>query len=365
MENISFILNKLEDAIIVLDSDQKIIFQNSHSIDLFENNYTGQNITNLIRSPIVLETLENVYKNKKTKIIEYNSEYGQNLSPRSTNFYNVEISYEKNHLQLTNTKDNYVILMKNITPLKNIEKVRSSFIANVSHELKTPLATVMGFLETIRGPAKDDKKSMSKFLGIMDKETIRMKRLIDDLLVVSKIESDEHIHPTKKVNLIKTLNNVIESLKEYALKKNIQIRTNYQLSENLSVLGNEDELVQVFTNIIDNSIKYGKINSSIDIKAEEVKEQTDQSEDKKLFPQLILKISVKDESDGIHAKHLSRLTERFYRVDAARSKEIGGTGLGLTIVKHILNKHRGHLDIKSEINQGSTFTVELPIAPIS
>lgn len=365
MENISFILNKLEDAIIVLDSDQKIVFQNSHSIDLFENNYTGQNITNLIRSPIVLETLENVYKNKKTKIIEYNSEYGQNLSPRSTNFYNVEISYEKNHLQLTNTKDNYVILMKNITPLKNIEKVRSSFIANVSHELKTPLATVMGFLETIRGPAKDDKKSMSKFLGIMDKETIRMKRLIDDLLVVSKIESDEHIHPTKKVNLIKTLNNVIESLKEYALKKNIQIRTNYQLNENLSVLGNEDELVQVFTNIIDNSIKYGKINSSIDIKAEEVKEQTDQSEDKKLFPQLILKISVKDESDGIHAKHLSRLTERFYRVDAARSKEIGGTGLGLTIVKHILNKHRGHLDIKSEINQGSTFTVELPIAPIS
>ena len=365
MENISFILNKLEDAIIVLDSDQKIVFQNSHSIDLFENNYTGQNITNLIRSPIVLETLENVYKNKKTKIIEYNSEYGQNLSPRSTNFYNVEISYEKNHLQLTNTKDNYVILMKNITPLKNIEKVRSSFIANASHELKTPLATVMGFLETIRGPAKDDKKSMSKFLGIMDKETIRMKRLIDDLLVVSKIESDEHIHPTKKVNLIKTLNNVIESLKEYALKKNIQIRTNYQLSENLSVLGNEDELVQVFTNIIDNSIKYGKINSSIDIKAEEVKEQTDQSEDKKLFPQLILKISVKDESDGIHAKHLSRLTERFYRVDAARSKEIGGTGLGLTIVKHILNKHRGHLDIKSEINQGSTFTVELPIAPIS
>ena len=365
MENISFILNKLEDAIIVLDSDQKIVFQNSHSIDLFENNYTGQNITNLIRSPIILETLENVYKNKKTKIIEYNSEYGQNLSPRSTNFYNVEISYEKNHLQLTNTKDNYVILMKNITPLKNIEKVRSSFIANVSHELKTPLATVMGFLETIRGPAKDDKKSMSKFLGIMDKETIRMKRLIDDLLVVSKIESDEHIHPTKKVNLIKTLNNVIESLKEYALKKNIQIRTNYQLSENLSVLGNEDELVQVFTNIIDNSIKYGKINSSIDIKAEEVKEQTDQSEDKKLFPQLILKISVKDESDGIHAKHLSRLTERFYRVDAARSKEIGGTGLGLTIVKHILNKHRGHLDIKSEINQGSTFTVELPIAPIS
>ena len=365
MENISFILNKLEDAIIVLDSDQKIVFQNSHSIDLFENNYTGQNITNLIRSPIILETLENVYKNKKTKIIEYNSEYGQNLSPRSTNFYNVEISYEKNHLQLTNAKDNYVILMKNITPLKNIEKVRSSFIANVSHELKTPLATVMGFLETIRGPAKDDKKSMSKFLGIMDKETIRMKRLIDDLLVVSKIESDEHIHPTKKVNLIKTLNNVIESLKEYALKKNIQIRTNYQLSENLSVLGNEDELVQVFTNIIDNSIKYGKINSSIDIKAEEVKEQTDQSEDKKLFPQLILKISVKDESDGIHAKHLSRLTERFYRVDAARSKEIGGTGLGLTIVKHILNKHRGHLDIKSEINQGSTFTVELPIAPIS
>ena len=365
MENISFILNKLEDAIIVLDSDQKIVFQNSHSIDLFENNYTGQNITNLIRSPIILETLENVYKNKKTKIIEYNSEYGQNLSPRSTNFYNVEISYEKNHLQLTNAKDNYVILMKNITPLKNIEKVRSSFIANVSHELKTPLATVMGFLETIRGPAKDDKKSMSKFLGIMDKETIRMKRLIDDLLVVSKIESDEHIHPTKKVNLIKTLNNVIESLMEYALKKNIQIRTNYQLSENLSVLGNEDELVQVFTNIIDNSIKYGKINSSIDIKAEEVKEQTDQSEDKKLFPQLILKISVKDESDGIHAKHLSRLTERFYRVDAARSKEIGGTGLGLTIVKHILNKHRGHLDIKSEINQGSTFTVELPIAPIS
>ncbi len=365
MENISFILNKLEDAIIVLDSDQKIVFQNSHSIDLFENNYTGQNITNLIRSPIVLETLENVYKNKKTKIIEYNSEYGQNLSPRSTNFYNVEISYEKNHLQLTNAKDNYVILMKNITPLKNIEKVRSSFIANVSHELKTPLATVMGFLETIRGPAKDDKKSMSKFLGIMDKETIRMKRLIDDLLVVSKIESDEHIHPTKKVNLIKTLNNVIESLMEYALKKNIQIRTDYQLNENLSVLGNEDELVQVFTNIIDNSIKYGKINSSIDIKAEEVKEQVDQSEDKKLFPQLILKISVKDESDGIHAKHLSRLTERFYRVDAARSKEIGGTGLGLTIVKHILNKHRGHLDIKSEINQGSTFTVELPIAPIS
>ena len=364
MENISFILNKLEDAIIVLDSDQKIVFQNSHSIDLFENNYTGQNITNLIRSPIVLEALENVYKNKETAIIEYNSEYGS-LSPRSTNFYNVEISYEKNYLQLTNTRDNYVILMKNITPLKNIERVRSSFIANVSHELKTPLATIMGFLETIRGPAKDDQKSMSKFLGIMDKETIRMKRLIDDLIVVSKIESDEHIHPTKKVNLLKTIDNVAESLKEYALTKNIKIRVNHQLSEGLFVLGNEDELVQVFTNIIDNSIKYGKLNSSIDILAEKIKKQTDHIDNNKLFPQLVSKISVKDESEGIHPKHLARLTERFYRVDAARSKEIGGTGLGLTIVKHILNKHRGHLDIKSEINQGSTFSVELPIAPIS
>ena len=342
MENISFILNKLEDAIIVLDSDQKIVFQNSHSIDLFENNYTGQNITNLIRSPIVLEALENVYKNKETEIIEYNSEYGS-LSPRSTNFYNVEISYEKNHLQLTNTRDNYVILMKNITPLKNIERVRSSFIANVSHELKTPLATIMGFLETIRGPAKDDQKSMSKFLGIMDKETIRMKRLIDDLIVVSKIESDEHIHPTKKVNLLKTIDNVAESLKEYALTKNIKIRVNHQLSEGLFVLGNEDELVQVFTNIIDNSIKYGKLNSSIDILAEKIKKQTDHIDNNKLFPQLVSKISVKDESEGIHPKHLTRLTERFYRVDAARSKEIGGTGLGLTIVKPVSYTHlRAH-----------------------
>src|SRR5882762_3436025 len=244
-----------------------------------------------------------------------------------------------------------IITLHDITALKRADEMRADFVANAGHELKTPLSTLLGFIETLRGPARDDAAARERFLGIMHEQAGRMARLVDDLLSLSRIELNEHIAPTARIAIEPVIENVAAALELHAAERGMRIDLN--LPDDLpEVQGDRDELAQVFQNLLDNSVKYARRDSEITVTAGAGEGPA----------AAMLWVAVADQSDGIPNEHLARLTERFYRVDNARSRELGGTGLGLAIVKHVLNRHRGRLDIASTLGKGSTFTVWLRAA---
>jgi two-component system phosphate regulon sensor histidine kinase PhoR len=240
--------------------------------------------------------------------------------------------------------------MKNITSIRKLETIRKDFVANVSHELKTPLASIIGYAETL-AIAKEEKDK-SRFIQIILEQSTRMKNLIEDLLSLSTYENSENDQKSKNCSVSKVISIAINSLEAKIKEKNISIEIN-QDKDDLMVQCSQQELVQIAINIIDNSIKYSKEDTLISIQV---------SVDDEDVIQRYVKISFKDEGYGIAEEHIPRLTERFYRTDVARSREVGGTGLGLSIVKHILNNNRGFIEISSKIGKGSEFAVSLPLS---
>ncbi|MBL4870549.1 MAG: GHKL domain-containing protein, partial [Robiginitomaculum sp.] len=225
------------------------------------------------------------------------------------------------------------------------EKSRSTFVANVSHELRSPLTSLMGIVETLQGPARDDVKARANFLNLMQGETERMSRLVGDLLSLSKLEAKEHLPPDGQVDITKLLRRIMTVLSES--KSAYKNRVSLDVPEDLPpIVGDADELTEVFQNLIENALKYSEPKSIVAVSAV-------QSTDS-------ITITINDEGEGIAPEHLPHLTERFYRVDKGRSREAGGTGLGLAITKHILNRHRGRLSIKSKVGVGSEVSVTLP-----
>jgi two-component system phosphate regulon sensor histidine kinase PhoR len=248
-----------------------------------------------------------------------------------------------------------VLTLHDITQLKRAEQMRADFIANASHELRTPLTTLTGFIETLRGPAREDAEARERFLAIMHEQAARMIRLVEDLLSLSRIELNEHVMPQGRVALGPLLRHLADTLELRADERAMCIKL--ELPPDLpDVLGDRDELAQVFQNLVDNAIKYGRAGSEI-IVAAATGGRPSHSGDVGEGP--LVSVAVRDRGEGIAREHLPRLTERFYRVDTTRSREMGGTGLGLAIVKHILNRHRGFLDIESTPGTGSVFAVFL------
>ena len=240
-----------------------------------------------------------------------------------------------------------ILTLHDITGLKRAEQMRADFIANAGHELKTPLATLIGFIETLLGPARDDAAARERFLGIMQGQATRMARLVDDLLSLSRIELNEHVAPTARVALPPLVEHIAAAHELRAGERGIRLVLSLP-ADLPEVLGDADELAQVFQNLLDNAIKYGRPDTQVSVAAE--------------AGGGFVRVAVIDQGEGIASDQLPRLTERFYRVDTARSRELGGTGLGLAIVKHILNRHRGRLEIDSALGVGSTFTVWLRAA---
>ncbi len=255
-------------------------------------------------------------------------------------------------IRVTWLDDNQIlVLLLDMTLQRNLEKVRRDFVANVSHELRSPLTSLAGFIETMLTTDIEDAETTTRFLTIMDEESRRMSRLIDDLLSLSRVEVDEHIIPTETVPLFEVLRTVISTLDNRARGRGMSIRLNDarpKQSATTVMFGYADEINEVFHNLIENALKYGFDNSQVLI-------------DVKMIAENEISVAVSNDGDPIDEKHISRLTERFYRVDKARSRQIGGTGLGLAIVKHIVNRHRGHLDITSTAAGRTTFEVKLPV----
>ncbi len=241
---------------------------------------------------------------------------------------------------------------QDITQVEQAGEIRREFVANVSHELKTPLTALLGFIETLLGPAKDDIVARERFLGIMADEASRMNRLVGDLLSLSRVEEDARMRPTEHVDLADVILSVVRNLDEVARERGHLVDVRLP-SEPMTVPGDRDQLVQIFTNLIENAVKYGGEDGTVSISFDETEKDT-------ALRSPAVRVSVNDTGPGIDPIHIPRLTERFYRIDSHRSREMGGTGLGLAIVKHIVNRHRGRMKIESEVGQGTSFQIILP-----
>ncbi|PIR31915.1 MAG: hypothetical protein COV36_06210, partial [Alphaproteobacteria bacterium CG11_big_fil_rev_8_21_14_0_20_44_7] len=248
-----------------------------------------------------------------------------------------------------------ILTLHDLTELKQIRRMRADFVANASHEMKTPLASIIGLIETLQTSAKDDGAARAEFLHIMSEQADRMKRLISDLLSLSKIEADTSA-PEGELKIPNILNEVKRHSKWHSEQKNVTVTLD--ISKNLPILrGDKEQITQVFVNLIQNAIKYGHKDSEVIVKAQVTRKLPVELSDK--YDRAV-QISVIDKSDGIPPEHIPRLTERFYRVDTARTRKLGGTGLGLAIVKHILSRHNSILKVESEVGVGSVFSVYIP-----
>ena len=230
------------------------------------------------------------------------------------------------------------------------EKMRVDFVANASHELRTPLATVLGFIETLQDDsAGADKEIRSRFLGLMFGEGKRMQTLIEDLMSLSRIEAERFNAPRDTVDLVQIVEEVRAGCAQLFIERSNELVVENEAGSTV-VPGDRGQLLQLVRNLIVNALKYGKVESQVTVRLEDDGPTQ-------------LRFAVIDRGEGIAVEHLPRLTERFYRVDAGRSRAVGGTGLGLAIVKHIVSRHRGRLDIRSTVGEGTTVLVSLPRVP--
>ena len=242
-----------------------------------------------------------------------------------------------------------VLVFKDQSEMRRIDRMRSDFIANASHELRTPLASIAGFVETLRGPARNDAKARDQFLQIMQTQTGRMARLIDDLLSLSRLEMKSFSAPAEPVDLKALIDGVVDALRHLAAENGVEIAKVYPDGP-VALRGMRDELIQVFENLLENAIKYGQDGKRVVVTVEKAQAAAGP------------RVTVRDFGPGIPEEHIPRLTERFYRVDVDTSRTQKGTGLGLAIVKHILTRHDARLTIRSTLGEGASFTVQFPAA---
>jgi two-component system, OmpR family, phosphate regulon sensor histidine kinase PhoR len=238
------------------------------------------------------------------------------------------------------------------TPLRRVEEMRADFVANASHELRTPLAALSGFIDTLQGPAKDDARARERFLGIMHTQATRMARLIDDLLSLSRVELSAHVRPDTLVDIVPIIRQVVDGLEPLARERHVAIDIDLPQTPVL-IAGDREELLRLFENLVENALKYGASGGKVVVSLSQALSGEGAPE---------VRVMVRDFGPGIAPEHLPRLTERFYRVDVGDSRAQGGTGLGLSLVKHIVSRHRGRLLIESVPKQGAAFIACFPQA---
>jgi two-component system, OmpR family, phosphate regulon sensor histidine kinase PhoR len=330
------LLEQLPMPVMLLDESERVLFVNEWMRELLGPGLERKHVSAVLRNPDVLTAIDDAMQGRQANVP-----------------FTLPVPIER-HFQAYAARIHVAppvtaLLLHDLTAIKRSEQMREDFIANVSHELRTPLAAVSGFIDTLRGHAKDDAAAREQFLDIMMVEAARMRRLIDDLLSLTRIEMNEHVPPEGRIQLDNVVREVAAALMPLARADNIAIEIAGSPDQSPPVLGDRDELVQLFQNLIHNAIKYSRDNGHVWI-------SSGQTADGQVF------VTVRDDGEGIPPSAVPRLTERFYRVDIKRSREKGGTGLGLAIVKHIVNRHGGRLQIESRLGEGSSFTVLMPPA---
>ena len=345
-DTLEAVISGLPDPVIALDRNGRVLTLNEGARSLAPALRQGEPVSLALRMPELIEAVSRAYASGEVQRVEYSERV-----PLDRWFETIVMPVKR---QPRPTRPDLVLMtFHDLTPLRRVEEMRADFVANASHELRTPLAALSGFIETLQGSARDDASARQRFLAIMQEQARRMARLIDDLLSLSRIELNAHRRPDTQVDLVPIVRQVVDGLQTLARDRGVTIQID--AVQALTVLGDRDELVRVFENLVENALKYGAAGKRVDIKLAQATSPTGEPE---------AQASVHDYGPGIAPEHLPRLTERFYRVDVRESRAQGGTGLGLALVKHVLNRHLGRLSIESKLGAGATFTVHLPtVAP--
>jgi len=340
------LLEALPDPLLLVVAGHTVVRANRSAATLFGHDPVDKPLEATIRDPGVLGAVDGALQDKGDAQVTLHL---PGTTPRAFAVHVVAVRLRGAPAAL--------VSLRELTEQVMIERMRSDFIANASHEMRTPLAALTGFIETLRGPARDDEAARDRFLETMAAEASRMSRLIDDLLSLSRIESAAHQPPEGEVDLAECAAAVIEALQSYAGQRGATLEL-VSGDEPAPVRGDRDQLTQLLTNLVDNAIKYGDEGTSVTIAIERLDAAPPGAGP--LTGRPAARLTVADDGPGIPREHLPRITERFFRVDAGRSRKLGGTGLGLAIVKHIVRRHRGHLAIDSELGEGTTVVVYLP-----
>jgi two-component system phosphate regulon sensor histidine kinase PhoR len=341
-EPLDAVVAGLPDPVIALDRNARVLALNERARSLAPALRQGELVSLALRMPELIEAVGRAYASGE----EQRAEYSERV-PLDRWFELIVMPVKR--AGNPGRPDLVLMTFHDLTPLRRVEEMRADFVANASHELRTPLAALSGFIETLQGSARDDAKARDRFLAIMQEQARRMARLIDDLLSLSRIELNAHRRPDTPVDLVPIVRQVVDGLETLARDRGVT--AHIEGASALTVLGDRDELVRIFENLIENALKYGAAGKRVDITIAQG-----------LGPEGVAeaRVGVRDYGPGIAPEHLPRLTERFYRVDVRESRAQGGTGLGLALVKHILNRHRGRLTIESRPGEGATFTIYLP-----
>lgn len=340
------IMSSVVNGIIAIDSAERVLFINPMAerlLNITDKEIAGKHLLQVIRNNSIDNYLKIILKNKE--------------------FFDTEITIEDpsekvlklytNPIKQTNENDieGIIITIQDITELRKLERVKTEFVANVSHELKTPLTSIKGFAETLKTGAIDDKQDAMRFLNIIEDEADRLYRLINDILSLSELEQKKTKLLSEEIKVEKSIKEVLSMLKSQSDKKNIELSMNVQ-EELYKLTGDTDKFKQMLINLVDNAIKYTPENGKVRVEAYNLEDKADRNK---------VLIKVTDNGIGIPKQHISRLFERFYRVDKARSRKVGGTGLGLAIVKHIVILFGGEVEVDSEVGKGTEFRIILPV----
>jgi two-component system phosphate regulon sensor histidine kinase PhoR len=364
-ERLRAVLNALPQPIMLLDASDHVEMTNPACGRVFGMEPVGKHVSALVRSPAALDALRAARHAGTAKEAEFAL---PGASPRHCLFYAAPLADDQSA-----PKGRAVVMVRDRTAQKKLERMRTDFIANASHELRTPLASLLGFIETIEGHAKDDPAAQARFLGIMRTQAERMLRLVQDLVSLSAIELAEAEAPSTDVDLRAVARGVCEMMAPLAARAGGAVEGPGE-GPPLMAKASRDELVQVVQNLIDNALKYGgdapRVAVLVGRGAPPSREGTIGTGDTAagvaarlgVLPSKVAWVQVSDDGEGVTRTDLPRLTERFYRIDAEKSRAKGGTGLGLAIVKHILTRHRGGLRIDSAEGVGTSFTCFLPPA---
>lgn len=365
-------LDALSDPLVIIEGSEpddlagrRVSFANAAARKLFRMSRSGGLLVTAVRDPAILEAVDEALFGAVAQTTDYESGGAQERVWRA---HTMPLDVAGPGGMAAGRRA--VLHLRDETDVRRMEHMRVDFLANASHELKTPLASLTGFIETLKGHAREDPVARDRFLDIMAAQAERMSRLVADLLSLSRIELNEHITPSGRVDVGLVAVDVIDALGPLAREKGVEMRLSVPDDTRALITGERDEIVQVVQNLIDNAVKYSNEGQGVDVSVEaglgleaaqaaslpgaaRLSLLTPDREDDALY----IRLCVRDHGRGMEREHLPRLTERFYRAPGQKSGEHPGTGLGLAIVKHIVNRHRGGMMVESLLGSGSQFCV--------
>ena len=327
----------IPDPVVMVDARGAVRYANEAAVAAFGAVPQGTILAHRFRTPDMQRLLAVLLAEGRAGAVDY----GERVP--------MERAFRVSAMPLGAGSGLFMVHFKDQSETRRIDRMRADFIANASHELRTPLASISGFIETLRGPARDDAKARDSFLQIMQTQTARMARLIDDLLILSRIEMKPHLPSREKIDLVEIISGVVDTLGYLAADHGVEV-VFARPSGPVFVAGNRDELIQVFVNLLENACKYGEAGGRVDIAIEHGH----------AGPTPEVAVTFRDYGPGIAEEHIPRITERFYRIEDGEGRARSGTGLGLAIVKHILTRHDGRLVVRSKPGEGASFIVHLP-----